>query len=161
MLKQCPFHKLIGISQTHVKVITDHILAVSVTENNVAIVVGCMPAFAKFVKLVNDKILSLRSRSKTRDDGSSKEPYDGLWETPPHLHRSNSTVGSPARKPARNYYELTETMLLETQVSVAGADRPSAQEVGSPQEPGIVMTTGIQQRETQLGGFNQSVEGLL
>ncbi|KAI7780583.1 oxidoreductase [Diaporthe eres] len=66
-------------------------------ENNTAILVGCMPAFAKFVKFVGSSIASRRSRSNQNlVQGSDNSFKHEAWkiQMPPPLPHSNGRAGS-------------------------------------------------------------------
>lgn len=132
--------------------------AFSVSENNTAIIVGCMPAFARFVKLVSTEISSRWSRSKLMDNNNNEGSY-GKWEQPGPLPQFNPTIGSSGRKP-RQYYELSDTALLKTQVSVSGDGHQAPQDREYPPESGIVRTLDIHQQASRLGGRSPSVEHL-
>ncbi|ROW17427.1 hypothetical protein VPNG_00982 [Cytospora leucostoma] len=125
-----------------------------VAENNVAIVVGCMPAFAKFVKLLSTRISSLRSRSNSH--GSNKDSCEA-WETPPPLSQADDITALPAQMSPRDYHDLSDTMLLQTQVSIAGGGRLPMQYTEHNREPGIVRTMGIDQQGSQREEHTQSV----
>lgn len=118
----------------------------------------CMPAFANFVKLLSTKISSMRSRS--RSHGSNKDSCEA-WETPPPLSRTDGITAIPAQKSPREYRDLTDTMLLQTQVSIAGGGRLPMQYTEHYREPLIVRTMGIYQQESRREEHTQSVEQLL
>lgn len=123
----------------------------SVAENNVAIIVGSLPAFSHFIrthatqtaffKVLSSK-LSFNSKSHATD-AETNEPSQKqtLW-----------TIGSPQkRKP--QYYELTDTATLKTHVSVPEGAIVKPLETGS----GILRTMGYSQEVHTL----QSAERLV
>jgi hypothetical protein len=141
----------------------DHVTT-RVAENNTLILVGCMPAFAHFVRQVKDNISTRMSRSKLR--GSSKDS-NPAWETQPPLPYSDGRADMSGRKLQRHHYDPSDTILLETRVSV-GPDAPehvavSTMGEGLQKPPGIVRTTKFHQESKPGGGprWSQSDEELL
>ncbi|KAI0547064.1 hypothetical protein F4679DRAFT_598018 [Xylaria curta] len=110
-----------------------------VVENTVAIVVGCMPAFAKFCRLyIYDlpPIQLLRSKMSRSSHGSSRTP----------IPLPNGTFGSPkANTKNAHYYELTESTLTQTQVLASQAQDPSRVAFVHEGEPGIMRTVSLTQ----------------
>ncbi|KAI1074415.1 hypothetical protein F5B20DRAFT_563668 [Whalleya microplaca] len=86
----------------------------ALVETNVAIIVSCMPALAQLLKLhfgASTFFKSLRSRLLGLTGGSDKSPSaDGSTEDRPKL----ATFGAAQSPRRRNYYELTDTALLNT-----------------------------------------------
>jgi hypothetical protein len=83
------------------------VLSHRIIETNIALIVGCMPASAQFVSVYirgSSFIKSLRSRGRTRD--ASAPSKDVI------------TFGSNQTPRRNTYYELTDTMLLETQATI-------------------------------------------
>lgn len=124
------------------------------TENNTAIVVGCMPAFARFAKHVSTEITSRWSRSKL---AASKASSSATWEPPVPIPY---TIGSSGRKPGkpRQYYELTDTALLRTQVSTHGDGQAHPLDTQCPRSSGILRTMDMHQEELRLAGKGTSME---
>jgi hypothetical protein len=111
----------------------------SVVENTVAIVVGCMPAFAKFSRLYIANLTPIRLlRSKIW--GSSSYGSSNTQGPPP-----NGTFGSPKPKQGAQYYELTESTLTQTQIYSPQGD-PHGKAVTSSGEPGILRTVSFTQQ---------------
>ncbi|KAJ0123762.1 hypothetical protein J7T55_012231 [Diaporthe amygdali] len=140
-------------------------LALSVfAENNTAIVVGCMPAFAKFVKFVRVTITSRRNRSTGNLlHGSRENLYkQGAWpiQAPPPLPHSNAATWSSSRKHPLQRYELTDTMLLQAQASIAGDGQQCRQHPSSEQdwEIRVLRMANIRQHEERIRGHYRSVE---
>lgn len=139
----------------------------SVTENNVAIAVGSMPIVAKFVRshiLKSTIIQSLRSKLM----GSSER--DESYGITPNL--PGASDNQDPRKPhtwkhpqADEYYELTDSRFMQTQVTAADREESS-----SAQNPGaggasrsginIVRTVSVTQ-QAKPGSKSQSFEQLL
>ncbi|RYP58942.1 hypothetical protein DL769_008747 [Monosporascus sp. CRB-8-3] len=93
-----------------------------VVENNVAIIVGCMPIIANFMRLHMAELSIIRSmRTKLR--GSSNNHSYESSKVMPSL--PNGTFGSPnmPRRPPHQYYELTDSVLMQTQITVTDEDR--------------------------------------
>ncbi|KAI1098021.1 hypothetical protein F4804DRAFT_325899 [Jackrogersella minutella] len=113
----------------------------ALVETNVAIIVGCMPAFAQLWKLHISKsafFLSLRSQLLNFTGGSSNStPGDGFEEDRPKI----VTFGSAETPRRRDYYELTDTAILRSQVTVLD-DSPD--HAASPTN-GIVRSVAISQ----------------
>lgn len=88
-------------------------------EINIAIIVGCMPAFAHFVSLHikgSGFIRSLRSRLIGSGGNQGESSNAASNNSPVHL----KTFGSN-QKPRRNrYQEMSDTLLLETQPTIYG-----------------------------------------
>ncbi|EED23498.1 conserved hypothetical protein [Talaromyces stipitatus ATCC 10500] len=84
----------------------------TIIETNIALIVGCMPSFAQFVTVYvrgSTFIKSLRSRllsGSGRTRNASAPSKDVI------------TFGSNQPPRRNNYYELTDTMLLETQTTI-------------------------------------------
>lgn len=136
-------------------------LSTSFAENNTAILVGCMPAFAKFVKFVGSSIASRRSRSNQNlVQGSDNSFKHEAWQIqmPPPLPHSNGRAGSVSRNDSLEYYESTETILLQTQVSIAGYGQQYPQHPKQDWETGITRTTDIHQQEVWAANHIQFVE---
>ncbi|KAJ8122587.1 hypothetical protein ONZ43_g1255 [Nemania bipapillata] len=123
-----------------------------VVENTVAIVVGCMPAFAKFFKLYLADLPPIRSL-RTKIWGSSAYSSSKSAEPLP-----NGTFGSPIKpkKALNHYYELTESGFAQTQVTVR-QDENVAADSG---EAGIIRTLSVSQQSGP-DSKPESVEKLL
>ncbi|KAH8200668.1 hypothetical protein TruAng_005132 [Truncatella angustata] len=115
-----------------------------VVENNVAITVASMPAFATFMRVHISKNPSLQ-KFLTKLSGSSTSRsygFSGATLTPP----ANAAFGSPSRKNASdNYYELNDSVLLSTQITVADDEQPFARSMGGAGDTGIMRTAMISQ----------------
>lgn len=110
-------------------------LTCSLVETNVAIIVGCMPAFAQLLKVHiggSPAFKSLRSRLF----GSGSHPSE-TWskEERPKL----ATFGATPQNGRRAYRELTDTVLLNSQATVID---------NAPAAPanGIIRSVGISQQ---------------
>ncbi|KAK9423295.1 hypothetical protein SUNI508_04189 [Seiridium unicorne] len=108
----------------------------TIVENNVAIIVGSMPAFATFLKVhvaQSTSVQALLSRfSKKKQDTSG---FQSDQQTPLRTFGSSEPKGHP-------YYALTESALLKSQCSTSGETMPTLK---SP-DKAILRTSGIPQQ---------------
>lgn len=133
----------------------------SVTENNVAIVVGCIPIVAKFIK-IHFTNLSFIQTLRSRLLGNS-----GKSESTPIPTREASADGDPRRlhtwvhPQANEYYELTESR-LQTQVTTMSREGLGTEDAGGADRSGIsiVRTVSITQ-QTHSGSRSCSEERLV
>lgn len=94
----------------------------SLIETNIALIVGCMPAFAQFVTIYvggSAFIKSLRSRLLSRS-GPTRDSTVPSKDVPNDHSLKLASYGSKQPPRRNNYYELTDTMLLETQTTIQG-----------------------------------------
>jgi hypothetical protein len=108
----------------------------SFVENNVAIVVGSMPAFATFLKV---HVVRSRSVQAVRSRFTRKRQDFSVLCSDPHTPLRTFGSSEPKMRP---YYELTEPALLKSQCTTDGEVMPT------PSSPGraIVRTVGIYQQ---------------
>lgn len=134
----------------------------SVTENNVAIVVGCIPVVAKFIK-IHFTNLSFIQTLRSRLLGNS-----GKSESTPIPTPEASGDGDPRRlhtwvhPQANEYYELTESRLMQTQVTTMSGEGLVTEDAGGAERNGIsiVRTVSITQ-QTHPGSRSCSEERLV
>lgn len=130
----------------------------SIAENNTAILVGCMPAFAKFVKFVGSSIANRRSQSNQNLFHQSDESFKHeAWQiqVPPSLPHSYGRAGSSGRNDSLEYCESTDIILSQTQ---AGYGQQTMQFPRQDLETGISKTTDTYQQEVWTASHVQSVE---
>lgn len=103
-----------------------------------AIVVGSMPAFSTFLKLHAIQSRALQALRSTFGVGSgrSTKRLSGRGSSPERpLH---GTIGSPAaKKKRRGYYDLTDTMILDSRYTVQGGEDGNDR----PVQPGHILRT--------------------
>ncbi|KAM4066412.1 hypothetical protein HRG_000516 [Hirsutella rhossiliensis] len=112
-------------------------------ENNVAIVVGAMPAFASFLRIhVSDLVLFRSLRSKLRPNGNSGfSPSNSKASSP---KKELATIGSPPRQ--RLYYELSETALVKSQTTVCSRGHGDGFPESQVGKFGILRSTEVTQK---------------
>ncbi|KAI2471076.1 hypothetical protein F4781DRAFT_141846 [Annulohypoxylon bovei var. microspora] len=125
-----------------------------IVENNVVIIVSCMPAFAKamkhnfsnfsFVKILQYYLRHGISAPKDGDPSSSSNSNQNQFLPPPVLH----TFGSSQRRPQRyeGYYELDELAQGRSQFTVQSMGRLQPARTNSGPENGgaaILVTSGV------------------
>ncbi|KAK3689097.1 hypothetical protein B0T22DRAFT_377891 [Podospora appendiculata] len=127
-----------------------------VAENNVAIIVGSMPAFASFMRVHVAQSASFQSlRSKfvgSRGGSSGKSGYsssEGGGGGRPLPGDPRGTFGSPmqARKPG--YYELNDTELMKSQFSTVDNSTISAP---------MTMRSGLRDQDLEQGRIVRTVD---
>ncbi|KAK0616094.1 hypothetical protein B0T17DRAFT_540195 [Bombardia bombarda] len=118
-----------------------------VAENNVAIVVGSMPAFANFMRLHVAELPTIRSLRSKLWSGSSNDKSG--FGSSGEVANPVATFGSPQpRKPAA-YYELTESAIMRSQFTTVheeGVVQKSTGQNGNESGNGIVRTMDIFQQ---------------
>jgi hypothetical protein len=110
----------------------------SVVEYSIAIIVGCMPGFAKCfnVHISQSRIFKwFRSKLCFGTDTSSHNVESKLQQ--PQI----ITFGSPGRGDQAPYVEVTDSMLLESQISSSGDFTPHM----NPSKEGIYRSVHIMQ----------------
>lgn len=112
----------------------------SLIESNVAIIVGCMPAFSQLWKIHvggSDFFKSLRSRLRGKSSMGSNNSGDKDKNGSPEMVAWAHTQPPGVR---RNNYEMSDTNLLKSQVTHGSGSKP----LGSSQD-GIVRPVDISQ----------------
>ncbi|KAI0003883.1 hypothetical protein F4779DRAFT_630576 [Xylariaceae sp. FL0662B] len=126
-----------------------------VVENSMAIVVGSMPAFANFVRLHVAELWPIRSlRSKFH---SSRTGYSYGSSAAGAAPLPNGTFGSPPRKPPHHYYELTDTTLMQTQVTAPDEEIHHTADAENQRQAGIMRTVDIS-RQSRFENLSASVQ---
>ena len=149
------------ISSVHDRDLANPDSAIRVVENNVAIIVGSMPAFAKFLRLYVAEFSVIRSlRTKlSRAFSSGNSPNSSRLPSAGPI----GTIGSPnePKKAPRPYYEMSDLQPTRTQITVDGdAPHGSSSATINQGGGGITKTIDVVQH-SQPGHHSQSVEQLL
>jgi hypothetical protein len=114
----------------------------SVVENNVDIAVASLPALVTFVRVhvgQNSSIQKLRSKFSGNSAGKWFGASSVAW-TPP----ANAAFGSARKNGHYNdYHELDDSVLLQTQVTIANDKLPFTKHTRGAEEGGIMRTAVI------------------
>jgi hypothetical protein len=137
----------------------------SVTEKNVAIAVGSMPIVAKFVRAhIMTSTIFQSIRSKLRGSSDKDESYGMTPNEPGGSNNQDPNKPHTWKHPqAEEFYELTDSTFMQTQVTAVDGEDPSVKNPGSMGASrsgiNIVRTVSITQ-QSKLGSKSQLVEQL-
>ncbi|ORY06676.1 hypothetical protein BCR34DRAFT_571221 [Clohesyomyces aquaticus] len=120
-----------------------------IIENNVAIIVGSLPAFASFMrKYVTET--SVYRTLRSRLFSSQLDTKDG-WQQ----QDSIQTIGSSGKQRKRlPYYELSDISTVKSHITVPGEPDAAAE---NKHQDGIVCTVGLTQQEAKVRSAAQLV----
>ncbi|KAI0473338.1 hypothetical protein GGR56DRAFT_698381 [Xylariaceae sp. FL0804] len=113
-----------------------------VVENNVAIIVGSLPSFTTFVRIYiadTQFYKSLQSRISSRN----KSNATGDFQSDGWRNRTEWTYGSPRKEQKKDYHELSDSMILRSNIAVPQLPPPSKGASGT----GILRTVEFSQEQ--------------